>query len=148
MEEEEWEEPNTASPTVEAEPAEIHMEDEEKEEQQKDTHPSGEMYTLRWWRRSTSRDTAVCGYVFNDPDGECPDGSYHRIHLDQTLDLDNLQEGSVVSTIASEEGSVPIRLGVRKKPILSTETCEQEEDEVKRLEMYCNKYTATVTKLA
>ena len=47
------------------------MEEEEMEEQQKETPPSGKMYTMQWWRLSNKHNTAVCGDIFNDPG---PDG--------------------------------------------------------------------------
>ena len=52
------------------------------------------------------------------------DGSFHRTSLDQTLDFDNLQEGSVVSTIATEKGSTLIRLGARQRT-------EEEQQQIK-----------------
>ena len=62
--------------------------------------PPGETLILEWWRRSTSRNDSIVGYVFNDIHEVDPlqDGSFHRIRLDKTVNLNNLQEGSVVPT--------------------------------------------------
>ena len=43
------------------------------------------------------------------------DGFFHRIHLDRKLNFHDLQEGSVVSTIATKKGSSLIRLGARQR---------------------------------
>ena len=86
---------------------EVSTEEEEKKKEQKESSFSGEVYTLERWHPSNLKDGAVCGYVFNNIDKENPveDGSFHRISLDRMLNFDNLQEESVVSTIATKEGS-------------------------------------------
>ena len=88
------------------------MTEEEQEEKQTEVP----LYTLQWWRQSNSRNGAICGRVFNHIDQECEHGSFFWVHLDRTLNLNNLQEGRcVVSTIATKEGSSLVRLGARQR---------------------------------
>ena len=39
----------------------------QKEDQEEEPFP-GESFVIQWWRQSKTYDSAVCGYVFNDPD--------------------------------------------------------------------------------
>ena len=98
------------------------------------------LYTLQRRRQSITRNGAICGYVFDDIDQEdpCEDGSFHHVHLDQTLNLNKLQEGCVVSTIAARAGSSQILLGVRSTPEISDQEYKQKEDETKKDNMICS----------
>ena len=99
---------------------EVSAEEEEKKKEQKELSSSGKVYTLERWHPSSLKDGAVCGYVLNDIDPEyqlnpMEDGFFHRIHLDRTVNFHDLQEGSVVSTIATKKRSSLIRLGARQR---------------------------------
>lgn len=123
----------------------INMEEEEQKVEQKEAPTPNEMYTLQWWRPSSSLTSVVCGQVFNGPKPDpWPDGQKIQIDLDVTLNLNNLQEGSVVTT----KGGSLIRLDVRQMPIPSQKICEQEKNLTKRLVMYHSRYTAKIASLS
>ena len=79
---------------------------------QKVPHYFGETFSLEYWRPSTSRNYVGVGYVYNDIRKKHKDGSLRRVQFNKTVNLNNLQEGSVVPS-PTEEGYRLIRLGVR-----------------------------------
>ena len=121
---------------------------EQKEEHEKEPFP-GKIFVIQWWRRSKTYDSAVCGYVFNDPDQNngFEDGSYHRIHIDQPFNLNNVQDRTMVSTGCSQ-----IKLGVRCPPSTFSDheidsLTNSDEDTIKLWSIRCKVLNKEILKL-